>query len=259
MIYFLIDKGVIMKRKLRLRKWVILLLIGILLIGVIYYSYQIFLWKYQVIENSKIQKDIQELIEYPKNSKESYWIDFKSLKKINPDTVGYIKVNNTNIEYIVVQGKNNSYYLSHNFEKKWNRAGWVFADYRNQLDETDKNIILYAHDTKDGSMFETLKNVLKEEWYKNPENHEIIFITEQNTYHYKVFSSYSVIPEEYYIQTNFNKESFSSFVKELKKRSIYDYQTEVTGNDKIITLSSCLNEGKKRVVLHAKLLEEKEK
>lgn len=246
-----------MKRKIRLRKWVILLWIGIFLVGVIYYSYQIILWKLQVSENSKIQNEIQELIKNPINSIEGYRINFDALKKINPDTVGFIKVNNTNIEYIVVQGNNNNYYLSHNFEKKWNRAGWVFADYRNKLDGTDKNIILYAHDTKDGSMFESLKNVLKEEWYKNKENYEILFITEKGTYHYKVFSSYSVIPEEYYIQTSFNTTSFSSFINELKNRSIYDYQTEITENDKIITLSSCLNEGKKRVVLHAKLIEEK--
>ena len=158
-----------------------------------------------------------------------------------------------------MKGSNNSYYLTHNFEKKWNVAGWIFGDYRNIFDESDKNLIIYGHNIKDGSMFENLRYVLNEDWYTNVENHKVLLITEKGTYEYQVFSSYSIIPEDYYITTDFkNEEEFASFVKELKSRSIYDYHTEVSGTDKILTLSSCLGEGQKRVVLHAKLIENKE-
>ena len=241
--------------KRRLRPWVIITFSMICLIGIIYYSYQVIMWNLHVKENNKIQEEIEDKIKI--NVKEEiYKIDFDTLKKINPDTVAYIKVNNTNINYVVVKGKDNSYYLNHNFEKKWNVAGWIFGDYHNHFDGTDKNLIIYGHNTKDNSMFDTLKNVLESKWYKNKENHIVTLITEQNTYQYEVFSTYSIKPESYYINTSFKDDNeFGKFVNTLKTRSIYDYGVEVKKEDKILTLSSCLGEGQKRVVLHARLIQ----
>lgn len=186
---------------------------------------------------------------------EQYQIDFKLLKEQNNETVGYIKVNNTNIDYVVVQHNDNSYYLKHNFEKSWNNAGWIFADYHNKLDETDKNIVIFGHNTRDNSMFGTLKSTLNEDWYKNEENHIVVFVTEKGTYYYQVFSTYSIKPEDYYINTVFKTDDeFNDFIKTIKSRSIYDYGIEVSKEDKILTLSSCISDVSKRVVLHAKLL-----
>ena len=184
-----------------------------------------------------------------------YNIDFKVLKDANKDTIAYLKVNGTNINYIVVKGKDYNYYLNHNFNKEYNIAGWIFADYHNKFDETDKNIIIYGHNTKDGSMFGTLKNILNKDWYENKDNHKVVIVTEMGTYYYQVFSTYSIISEDYYINTKFNNDSdFDNFVKNLKSRSIYDFGIEVSNDDKILTLSSCIGNGKKRVVLHAKLV-----
>ena len=58
----------------------------------------------------------------------------EKLKQENSDTVAWLKVENTNIEIPVVQAKDNSYYLTHNFNKKYNVAGWVFADYKNKFE-----------------------------------------------------------------------------------------------------------------------------
>ena len=159
----------------------------------------------------------------------------------------------------MVKGNDNSYYLKHNFEKKWNVAGWIFGDYHNKFDESDKNLIIYGHNTKDGSMFGTLKNVLNKDWYENEENHKVVLVTEKGTYYYQVFSTYSIKPEDYYINTEFkDNDEFDKFIKKLKSRSIYDYGIEVSGEDKILTLSSCIGDGTKRVVLHAKLIENNE-
>ena len=98
-------------------------------------------------------------------------MDFTELKKQNPDTVAHIKVNNTRISYVVVQGNDNEYYLNHNFNKEKNRAGWIFADYRNSFDESDKNLIIYGHNMKDGSMFDTLIKTIDKEWYTNKDNY----------------------------------------------------------------------------------------
>ena len=108
---------------------------------------------------------------------------------------------------------------------------------------------------KNGSMFGTLKNVLTEKWQKNEEDKTIILVTEKGLNKYEVFSVYSINPEDYYIKTDFNSNNeYSSFLKTIKDRSTYNFTTNVSTNDKIITLSSCTNNGLKRVVLHAKLI-----
>lgn len=250
------------KRKLKpkYRNIIIILFVLLCIFGVIYSLINIINWKKDVDDNDKIQEKIEDnitIIEPIEEEQEvKYEIDFKSLKETNKDTIAYVKVNNTNIDYVVVKGNDNSYYLKHNFEKKWNVAGWIFADYHNKFDETDKNIIIFGHNTKDGSMFGTLKNILNKEWYENEENHKVVLVTEKETYYYQVFSSYSIKPEDYYINTDFkNNDEFDKFIKKLKSRSVYDYGIDVSGEDKILTLSSCIGDGTKRVVLHAKLLD----
>jgi sortase B len=237
----------------RLKPWVITIVALIFLSGIIYYSSKVIIWYRHTHENKVVIKETKKNIIV---TEEKVKIDFNKLKSMNQDTVGYIKVNNTNIEYIVVKGNNNDYYLNHNFEKKWNVAGWIFGDYRNHFDETDKNLIIYGHNIKDGSMFGSLITVLNKDWYENKDNYIITLVTEMGTYKYQVFSTYSIVPEDYYITTNFEtNESFDQFVNKIKSRSIYNYDIDVTGEDRILTLSSCIGDGYKRVVLHAKLIE----
>ena len=245
------------KRKTKL---LIIIVFIICLVIAIYSSYRIITWKHDVNKNKEIQKEIKDKIKIVEkeinyeDKKGEYDIDFKPLKEQNNDTVASIKVNGTNIDYIVVKGSDNSYYLNHNFNKEYNIAGWIFSDYHNKFDETDKNIVIFGHNTKDGSMFGTLKNILNKDWYEN--NNNVTLITENGIYYYQVFSIYSIKPEDYYINTEFqNNDEFDKFIKTLKSRSIYDYKIEVSGEDKILTLSSCIGDGTKRVVLHAKLIE----
>ena len=140
----------------------------------LYSSFKIITWKKDNINTDKITKKIKEAISYTDDvkdeEKDEVNIDFSSLQKINKDTVAYIKVNNTNVSYPVVQTKNNSYYLTHSFDKKYNSAGWIFMDYHNKLDGSDKNIVIYGHDRKDDSMFGSLDNILKKDWYTNTDN-----------------------------------------------------------------------------------------
>lgn len=102
-------------------------------------------------------------------------------------------------------------------------------------------------------MFGTLKNTLTENWYLNKNNHKVLYIGESGTYFYEVFSTYKIDNEEYYIQKDFNTDDdFNNFINVINSRSVYDFKVEVNENDNILTLSSCANLGKKRVVLHAK-------
>lgn len=242
------------KRRLKKKYRVLLFVIFILicLIGLIYSLTNIINWKKDVDDNKDIVEEIKENITIDEED-DSIKIDFKSLKEQNSNVIAYIKVNGTNIDYVVVKGKDNGYYLKHNFNKEYNIAGWIFADYKNKFDGTDKNIVVFGHNTKDGSMFGTLKNVLSEDWQNNKDNLQITFVTERKEYLYQVFSTYSIKPEEYYIKTDFeSNDEYIEFLNELKERSNHDYKVDISPNDTILTLSSCVGDGSKRVVLHAK-------
>ncbi|MBP3800161.1 MAG: class B sortase [Bacilli bacterium] len=247
----------ITRRQYRIKKRIISVFMILCIIGIIYSLYNIYIWKKNVDKNNEIKeitkKHVKEEKKSEKDEVKEYKIDFDALKKSNSDTVGYIKVNNTNIDYVVVQTKDNSYYLNHNFNKEKNRAGWIFLDYRNKLDGSDKNTIIYGHNMKDGSMFETLSNVLQKWWYEDSNNYIVTFTTEEKTFMYQVFSTYDIKNEDYYIKTKFNSDNdYEKFLKTIKSRSNHDYGIELTKDDTILTLSSCLGAGEKRVVLHAK-------
>ena len=115
--------------------------------------------------NSEIE-NINKYVETKTNTSDSQGsglldIDFESLRKINSDVKGWIKVNGTKINYPFVQTSDNSFYLNHSFDKSKNKNGWVFLDYRNNLNNPNqKNCILYAHNMKNQTMFGTLKNTM---------------------------------------------------------------------------------------------------
>lgn len=212
-------------------------------------------WLKENKQNKNIIQDISNTVSIDENldNKDKYDIDFESLKQKNNDIIAWIKVNGTEIEYPVVKTTNNDYYMNHSFDKSYNSAGWIFIDYRNKLDGEDKNMVIYGHNRRDGSIFGTLKNILTEEWYNNEKNYLIPFITESDKSAYQVFSIYRIEKEDYYITTNFkDDEEYEKFLDTIKARSIKDFGVEVTRQDRIITLSTCADNNKYRVVLHAK-------
>lgn len=205
------------------------------------------------ISNAIIVEQNENTEQSDKATQNSYKIDFQSLKNVNSDTIAFIKVPGTDIEYPIVKTTNNDFYLKHSLDKTYNAAGWIFMDYRNKLDGTDKNIVVYGHNRKNGSMFSSLKNVLNKQWYNNPENLKIQFITEQEQTVYEVFSVYQIEVESYYLQTEFrNDKGYESFIETIKGRSIKDFGINLNTDDEILTLSTCANDNNYRVVLHAR-------
>jgi len=182
-----------------------------------------------------------------------YDIDFDGLKEMNPDTVAWLKVEGTEIEYPVVQASDNSYYLTHSYDGSYNNAGWPFADYKDKVDGTDQNLVIYGHNRRDNSMFGSLHNAFNEDWQTNESNRHIVLVTENEYSIYEVFSVYSVLVENYYITTSFaTDEEFAEFLDTIKSRSVYDFGVELNTDDKILTLSTCSNMDAHRAVLHAK-------
>ena len=182
-----------MEKQKNISKNISLILMTIFLVILIFSLIQIIRW---IINNNKTEKVLSEIsdainIEEKSNGDElKYIIDFEKLKSKNKDIIGWLKVNNTNIEYPIVKSNDNNFYLTHSIDKSNNTAGWPFVDFRNKIDGADKNIVIYGHNRKDKSMFGTLQNILNEKWYNNDENSKIIFITENENVTYEVFSVY---------------------------------------------------------------------
>lgn len=261
------------------------------LIGLGISTYDIVIWK---IDANKIQKQIEEIheiinleeIEKIENNQSSetieneenieiieqekeipkfnpYWdyikmnfinIDFNELKEMNSSTQGWIKVNGTNINYPFVQSKDNKYYLTHSFDKSYNSAGWVFLDYRNNINNLSKNTIIYAHGRRDTTMFGSLKNILNNEWLNDTNNFVIKLSTEKENTLWQVFSVYHIPTTNDYIQVDFNEnEEFLKWAEKLINRSQHHFDTLINESDNILTLSTCYNDEEKMVV-HAKLI-----
>ena len=179
-------------------------------------------------------------------------VDINKLKTFNPDTIGFIKVMGTNINYPFVQTIDNDYYLNRSYDKTYNNAGWIFLDYRNN-GFNDKNTIIYGHGRINGTMFGSLKDTLKSSWQNNKDNYIIKISTEKENSIWQIFSVYKIATTSDYLQTTFSDNEFESFINLIKGRSSYNFETNVTNEDKVLTLSTCYNDNDKMVV-HAKLI-----
>lgn len=266
------------RKKKKNTTWIFVILFSIFISIIVFCLIKIFIWGKDNKDTSKVINDITnavnvtlrddddntELVNDTNEEETSdYWyyikfplinVDITELKEKNSDTVGWINVNNTNINYPFVQTKDNSYYLNHSFDKKYNEAGWVFLDYRNSKNLNNKNTILYAHSRLDKTMFGSLSKVLKSSWYNNKDNHIIRLSTDTENTLWQIFSVYKIPEESYYITTNFNNnEEYNKFLNTIKQRSIHNFNTNLDTNDKILTLSTCYSDTE-RTVVHAKLI-----
>ena len=224
----------------------------------------------ELVDVNEVIIPVDESTESLYDIEEQYWrykdvpimdVNIDRLKLENSATVGWIKVNGTNINYPIVQASDNEYFLYHDFEGNYNIGGWIFADYRINLNNLSQNNIIYGHRRLNQSMFGTLKNVLTDEWINNKENHIIKVSTDKYNYLFQVFSVYTIDNETYYLKTSFNNDNeFQTIIDTIKKRSNYDFQIDVNTDDKILTLSTCdLLNADKRLVVHSKLVRSIEK
>lgn len=182
-------------------------------------------------------------------------VDFDDLLKKNSDTVAWIKVNNTNVNYAVVQGEDNEFYLHHDFNKYNNMGGWIYGDYRDDFEYFGNNTIIYGHNLINRTMFGSLIWCEKDSWYLNEENQYIKLSTPSSNTIWKIFSIYEIKPQIDYLKTYFETDNeHLEFLNTLKNRSIYNFGDELTTNDKILTLSTCSDDGLRRAVIHAKMV-----
>ncbi|WP_338595464.1 class B sortase [Clostridium baratii] len=193
-------------------------------------------------ESKNTYEKIQEL----KNKSNKF---SEELVKINEDYKMWIEVPNTNIDYPVVQGKDNDFYLNHDFNKKESSSGAIFIDYKNNI-EKDKNIIIYGHNMRNKSMFQNLMKFKDKAFWK--ENSKIILTIGGKRYLYKIFSSYISNAKDLDLKINFKSEDeYLKYIDSIKKKSIFHRDIDIKSNYRIITLSTCsYEEDNNRMIIH---------
>lgn len=178
-----------------------------------------------------------------------------SLAQINPDIYGWISVEGTNIDYPLVQGEDNDYYLDHAYTGEFLPNGSIFVDYRNYEDITKNfNTVMYGHNITTGAMFHDVEKFIKDESYFNDVT--INICTNDGIFIYEPFSVYKTRYDYNYFKTGFKStDAFLAFCEEIKGNSKLEKEMTFTETDRIITLSTCTNIiNSERYALHAKLI-----
>lgn len=200
----------------------------------------------------------EKLIEYNKadNSYEKIRVEKEeeNLYDKYEDYRGWIKIDNTNINYPIVQGKDNSFYLDKDINKNYLSSGSIFMNYLNH-GFNDENTVLFGHHMRNKTMFAQLKKYKEKEFFYG-DNDIVIEVENDKVLKYKVFSAYVTDSKDNYIKTNFDdKDQYKEFLEDIKNKSQYKSDIDVNENDKIITLSTCSYEfNNARMVVHGKLL-----
>lgn len=207
--------------------------------------------------------DFSELLKPPSFNEKVAQVKARlgALKAINNEIYGYIHIENTNIDYPMVQHKDNNHYLKYDFSGGSSSTGSIFVDYRNKKNLTaNRNTVIYGHHMTTGSaMFKTLDYYYDEEFFLN--NPDITIYTFDGIYRFRVFAVYRTDMSYHYIQTHFaTDEDFVAFCEEMRSNSqIYREGITFDKDSRIITLSTCTNRTKaERTAVHAILVDVEE-
>ena len=180
-------------------------------------------------------------------------IDLNALREVNPDVIGWIRIPNSKINYPLMQGEDNTFYLEHTWEGNKNPYGSIFLESRNSPDMTDFNTIIYGHNMLNGSMFGGLSS-FGYQWYFNW-NKYVYILTDAGIHRYEIFSSYAADVDSATYGLSFNQlETRENFIAMALEKSQIESDVVPVPTDRIITLSTCTGVGyESRRVVHAYL------
>lgn len=169
-------------------------------------------------------------------------INLAALQEVNPDVIGWIRIPDTKIDYPVLQGPDNEFYLKRTWEKEENHVGSVFLEHRNSQDMMDFNTILYAHNMNDGSMFGGLSKY-NDSSYR--QKHPYVYIaTSDRVLRYEIFAFYKAEVESPTYGLSFQQvQTKVDFVKHALEKSHYDTGIVPENHDRVLTLSTCTAAG----------------
>lgn len=209
---------------------------------------------YKIIHQLKEYNDADKVYNLIREEKE----ESDNLFEKNIDYRGWIKIDNTNINYPILQGQDNEEYLYKDINNEYIVSGSIFMNYLNNGFD-DQNTVLFGHNMKNGTMFANLKKYKEEDFFYN--NNDIEIDLSNGEYlKYKVFSVYITDINDNYTKTSFeDKDEYKEFLERIKNKSIYKSDISVNENDKIITLSTCSYEfDDARLVVTGKLIDKEQ-
>ena len=246
----------------KIRKFIIVLLV-LIIIGAVGYlgleAYKIYKQKekYDELAQFLISNTInnnEQKIEVDNTIEETQVVTqrmdkIKELNKTNNDIVGWIEIPNTTINYPVLKGKDNSFYLNHDYEKKFNNLGSIFLDKDVDIDKPSTNLLMYGHRNKSNMMFEHVYKYRNESFYK--EHPDIRFTTLNSDSEYTIIGAMNAKSYEFnedldgnafkfynFIEAN-NEEEFNYYINNIKSNSLYNIEETAKYGDELITLCTC--------------------
>lgn len=165
-------------------------------------------------------------------------VDFDTLKAINPDTTAWLLAEGSVIDYPVVKGEDNDYYLTHLFNGEKNKLGSLFVDYRNSSDFRDINTVIYGHNMKDGSMFASLTQYSDQSYYDSLPTMQLY--TPDGAYKIELFAGILADGSYEFVRFNFDDDQdFLAYIDSLKADSSFRSKVTVNPDDRIVTLCTC--------------------
>ena len=165
-------------------------------------------------------------------------VDFEALQQAYPDVVGWIYIEGTAVNYPIVHGLDNDYYLYRMSDGSYNSSGSIFMDCRNIPDFSDRNTVIYGHHMNNGSMFSDLLNYKNQEYFD--EHPRCLIMTPEQNYTLEFFTGYVAATDENAWDVRFNsEEDFDEWLKYIAEKTMFDTDLQVKSTDRVVTLSTC--------------------
>lgn len=183
--------------------------------------------------------DIVSVVETQSNNGDEKLNGYMDLKSQNADFIGWIKIDDTNINYPVMQSGTPNFYLRKNFNKEYSYYGTPYISELCHADKSD-NLIIYAHNMKNHQMFGDLEKYKSKDFYNS--HRYIQFDTLSNKGTYEIISVFKTTLDgfDYQNYTDFtDKKQFNTFTEKCRSLSLYDTETNSAYGDRLITLSTC--------------------
>ncbi|MBR1623659.1 MAG: class B sortase, partial [Pseudobutyrivibrio sp.] len=183
-------------------------------------------------------------------------VDIDALQQINPDVIGWIYIEGTDISYPIMYSGDDEAYLHATIDGEYAKAGSIFLEGYNLPDFTDSHNIIYGHNMRNLSMFGSLKLYKSEDNYLD-EHKYFQIITPSEKMRFEIFSYFDTEPGSWvYTVPYSDSEEFADYISELLRHSYVktDLGDEVSSKDQIVTLSTC-SANEMRFTIHGALQE----
>ena len=230
----------------KFKKIVLLLLIIIFIFCIGYICFYFYSTNKNKKDNTDILNEIEIDTTQVTEEKTEKMLKLEELQKENNEIIGWLEIEDTNINYPVLQTNDNEFYLTHNYKKEKATGGSLFLDKDFDLVNGSSNYLIYGHRNKQGLMFEDLMKYTKEDFYK--EHTKIKFTTNKEDSIYEIMaifysrvyykSEQNVFRYYYFVNAN-SEQEYNDFVNNSKKVSIYDTGVNANYGDQLLTLSTC--------------------